>query len=387
MRPASRVIALATLLVTLSPWQVRAADPRNVRVSLVRVASGLVNPVAIAATNDGTSRLFIVEQDGRIRVRTRSGLVTRPYLDIRSRVRAGGERGLLGLAFHPRFASNGNFFVAYNDADGDVRISRFHATPSANVASSSSEVIFLDIPHRQFGNHNGGQVAFGPDGYLYAGIGDGGGAGDPNGNAQDLSLLLGKIIRVDVNRACSGKRYCIPSGNPFAGSSTRAQEIWHFGLRNPWRFSFDRKYGSMWIGDVGQGAREEVDSVASGGGRNFGWDCREGTLDTSTTYGGSYCAARASQFQRPTYQYATGSNGRCAIIGGYRYRGRLYPAMAGMYIYGDYCTGEMWALAGSTNAKVYDHPRAITSFGESAGAELFVVDTGGNMYRVTARLA
>jgi glucose/arabinose dehydrogenase len=351
-------------------------------VTLSRIASGFTQPTAVAWPNDGSGRLFVVEQPGRIRVRTPSGGIG-TYLDIRSRVLDGGERGLLGLAFHPSFRSNGYFFVHYTDAQGDIRVSRFKASPTSNTASASSEAILLDIPHRAHSNHNGGQVSFGPDGFLYIGNGDGGGAGDPDGNAQDLSSLLGKILRIDVNRSCGGKRYCIPADNPFAGSSTRAQEIWHYGLRNPWRFSFDKRYGSLWIGDVGQGAREEIDAVAKGGGRNFGWDCREGTLDTAGLYGGTYCASRSGQFSAPLFEYGH-SGGRCAIIGGYRYRGRLEPEMTGMYLYADYCTGEVWALAGSVNARVYDHSRNITSFGENPSGELYVVDSAGSLYRVKA---
>lgn len=375
--------ALFTLLVAL-PGTGRAADPRSIRVAFARIASGLVSPVAVAAPTDGSARLFVVEQAGRIRVRTRSGLLSTPYLDIRSRVLDNAtERGLLGLAFHPRFASNGYFFVHYTDAQGDIRVSRFKASPSANRASASSEVVLLDIPHRDHANHNGGQLAFGPDGFLYIGNGDGGGAGDPDGNSQDLSSLLGKILRINVNASCDGKRYCIPADNPFARSQTRAREIWHYGLRNPWRFSFDRRYDSMWIGDVGQNAREEIDAVASGGGRNFAWDCMEGSLNTAATFGGAYCAERRAEFRAPVFEYGH-SGGRCAVIGGYRYRGRLEPEMAGMYVYADYCTGEVWGLAGGTNARVYDHPRNVTSFGESAGGELYAVDTGGSLYRVTA---
>jgi hypothetical protein len=225
---------LASLIVASTPDGARAADPRDVRVTLSRVAFGFTQPTAIAWPNDGTGRLFVVEQPGRIRVRTSSDAIG-TYLDITGRVLDGGERGLLGLAFHPGFRSNGYFFVHYTDAQGDIRISRFRASPGSNRASASSEVIFLDIPHRAHSNHNGGQVVFGPDGFLYIGNGDGGGAGDPDGNAQDLSILLGKILRIDVNRACAGKRYCIPSDNPFAGSSTRAKEIWHYGVRKSCR--------------------------------------------------------------------------------------------------------------------------------------------------------
>ena len=333
----------------------------------------------------------MVEQRGRIKVRTPSGTI-RTYLDIRSRVRYGGERGLLGLAFHPNFATNGRFFVHYTDAQGDVRISKFtSSSPSSNgPVSASSESIIIEIPHRTFSNHNGGQVAFGPhDGYLYAAIGDGGGQEDPYASAQSLSRLLGKIIRIDVNRSCSGRKYCIPSTNPFARSTNRRREIWHYGLRNPWRFSFDRTTKIMYIADVGQKAREEINTSGGyTGGRNYGWDCREGTLNTAGTFGGSYCSGKS--FVGPFFQYGH-AGGRCAIIGGHVYRGSRYRTLLdGIYVYSDYCTGEVWGLyrtstGGKINAPMYRHPRPIPSFGEASDGEHYAVDTAGYLYRLYAR--
>ncbi|HVE64149.1 MAG TPA: PQQ-dependent sugar dehydrogenase [Mycobacteriales bacterium] len=378
--------SLAALLVAGAPTY--AIDPRTVRIGLTRVASGLRSPVAIAASPDGTGRIFIAEQGGRVRLITSSGLAATPYVDITSRVSSGGERGLLGIAFHPAFKTNGYFFLSYTDAEGDLRVSRFGANPARNAANPATEIGFLEIPHREASNHNGGQIAFAKDGFLYVSTGDGGGGGDPNGNAQNLGSPLGKILRVDINRASSTKRYSIPSTNPFATRSGARPEIWHYGLRNPWRFSFDRQYDNIAIADVGQGAREEANYTPRGqGGINFGWDCREGTNDTTVQYGGSYCSGRS--FTEPVWQYFTGSSGRCAVIGGYVYRGARYSSvMNGVYLYGDYCTGEIWGLAknngGWSSALLLDHSGNITSFGEDSSGELLMADAGGIVYRIAA---
>jgi glucose/arabinose dehydrogenase len=316
-----------------------------------------------------------------------SGLRSAAYLDIRSRVQSGGERGLLGLAFHPNYKSNGYFYVDYTDSNGDINISRFHATPSSNAASASSEKLLLKIPHSTYANHNGGQLAFW-GGYLYIGVGDGGSGGDPSGNAQNLNSLLGKILRIDVDHTCGSRAYCSPVGNPFRSSTSARHEIWLYGLRNPWRFGFDSASGAQWIGDVGQNTYEEIDDLGAGvGGRNMGWDCREGTLNTVSQYGGSYCSGRS--FTGPIYQYGH-SNGRCAIVGGFVYRGAQYASvMKGLYLYGDYCTGEMWALARTSSGTVSDfvgkRSASITSFGQSISGEIYVVDTDGNLSHVTAR--
>jgi glucose/arabinose dehydrogenase len=378
--PATRALAV--------PRHAASTDPDAVQVSLVRFASAEA-PTAIAASPDASGRLFVAEQAGRIRLIDHRRVVGRPYLDIRGRVLSGGERGLLSLAFHPRFARNGWFFVAYTDHEGDVRVSRFRAGPRAAVASAASEAVVMEVRHRRFANHNGGQLAFGPDGYLYVSIGDGGGAGDPDGNAQNRTSLLGKVLRIDVDRTSPGRRYAIPPTNPYARHRTARHEIWHYGLRNPWRVSFDR-FGSQWIADVGQDDREEVDVVRPGvGGRNLGWDCREGRLDTSARYGGAYCAARAGWFSPPLLDYQL-LEPRCSIIGGYRYRGRAYRSLLlDSYLYADYCSGEVWALAHLAdgrwkNAQVGFHAGNISSFGESRSGELFAADLRGGIYRLTA---
>jgi glucose/arabinose dehydrogenase len=374
--------------------QAQVADPARVRVSFVPVATAAA-PVAVTFSPDLSDRLFVVEQAGRVRVvDRRRRLLAEPYLDISGRVAAGGERGLFSIAFHPRFSRNGRFFLAYTDAQGDLRVSRFQAaTPGSNAVSVRSERVLLDIAHRDFANHNGGQLAFGPDGYLYVSTGDGGGGGDPHGNAMNRTRLLGKILRIDVDHTQAGRPYAIPSTNPYARNRSLRPEIWHYGLRNAWRFSFDR-FGSLWVADVGQNAREEVNVVLPRvGNRNFGWDCREGTLDTVATYGGEYCASRTPTFTGPLHQYDH-QRGRCSITGGYRYRGRTYRSLLGdAYLYGDLCSGQVWALvhlpAGPwKNAQVGSFPGSLSSFGESRSGELYATDVvGGGLYRVTARRA
>jgi glucose/arabinose dehydrogenase len=371
------------------PHRLAAIDPASVQVGLVHVTDA-VDPTGMAASPDASGRLFVTERAGRVRLLTRGRVVSRPYLDISSRVLSGDERGLLSIAFHPRFARNGYFYVVYTNGLGDVRLSRFRANPRAAAASAGTEMVVLDVGHRKFANHNGGQVAFGPDGYLYLSVGDGGSGGDPDGNAQDRTSLLGKILRLDVDRGSAGRHYAIPPGNPYARHSTARPEIWHYGLRNPWRFSFDR-FGSQWIADVGQQDREELNVLGRGvGNRNFGWDCREGKLDVSRRYGGSYCAGRRHGFTPPLLDYAL-SPGRCSIIGGYRYRGRAYRAALGdSYVYADFCSGEIWALAHLRDgrwksAQVGTHPGNLSSFGESRTGELFATDLRGGIYRLTAR--
>jgi len=382
------ILTLAVVGLLLPVRQASAADPRNVRISFTRLETGLTQPVGVAFPSDGTKRIFMIEQPGRIRVRSDAGvLLSTPYLDIRDRVLDGGERGLLGMAFHPNFRTNGRFFVFYTRNDGDLVVSRFGSTPSRNTANRSSELRILTIEHSQNQNHNGGMLAF-KDGYLYIATGDGGGAGDPEGNAQDYSSLLGKILRININSSCNGRNYCVPSSNPFVGQSGRRGEIFHLGLRNPWRFSFDRTNGGLWIGDAGQQAQEEVDGVNDGAiGRNFGWDCREGTLNTVSQYGGSYCSGRT--FQPPVHTYRQ-ENGRCVVIGGYRYRGSTYRAILdGVYVYADYCTGEVFGLNrlsnGSwVNARLYDHSAIITSFGQGPTGGLYAVGGSGVLWRLNA---
>jgi glucose/arabinose dehydrogenase len=377
--PVAALLLLATMSVAPSARAV--VDPRRVAAGLVRVASGIADVTAIAAPRDGRGRLFFAQQNGIVKVRTSSGSIS-TYLDLRGRAsQDGGERGLLGLAFHPRFSSNGYFFVDYTQPNGDIVVARYSATPSSNRARTSERRIIV-IPHRSASNHNGGAVQFGPDGYLYVSAGDGGGGGDPDDNGQDLRVLLGKILRIDVDHSCGSRYYCIPSGNPYRTSNTARREIWQWGLRNPWRFSFDRSGGTQWIADVGQNAWEEVDRIGAGtGGRNLGWDCLEARARYQWH---SYCSSRA--FTSPLHVYNHAS-GRCAVTGGYVYRGRAYRSLAnGMYVYADYCSGEMWGLAVVSghwvNSLLRTFATTLRTFGESETGELYVGDGDGHVSRV-----
>lgn len=399
-RNVSAPVVLGLVFALLGPAAVPpasgAVDPSRIRLVLKLVKSGLVQPTAMAIPDDGSGRIFVLERRGLIRLITPGGVLRRtPYLDLRSRVNDGGsEQGLLGLAFHPDFRDNGRFFVHFTDAQGDLRISRFAVDPTDNSVTGATEVRVLEIPHPNFTNHNGGAIHFGPrDGDLYVANGDGGGAGDPPANAQDKHSLLGKILRIDVDAVCGDNNYCSPPDNPFAGGISGADEIWHMGLRNPWRFSFDVR-GNMWIGDVGQRAQEEIDlATVPAGARNFGWDCREGTLNTEDLYGGSYCDD-AGPFHGPLLHYRLHVNGRCAVVGGYRYRGRAVPLLDGVYLLADFCTGEFWGVSRrQVNgvyrwlvAKVYDHSSFISSFGETPnGRYIYALDYAGRLYRVYAQ--
>jgi glucose/arabinose dehydrogenase len=361
--------AVALLLTTVAAPARATVDPRQVKAGWTRVASGLSGPVYLTHP-PGDARLFVVERPGRIRVIRNGALNT------------SGEGGLLSLAFKPDYATSGLFFVAFTDANMTLRVVRYHADPRSDVASPTG-VSVLSVPHPGASNHNGGQLAFGPGGYLFIGTGDGGGAGDPNGNAQDKGSLLGKILRIDITHKATGKQYSVPSGNPFAGSASARGEVWLYGLRNPWRFSWDRGHPNLWIGDVGQGDREEVDKV-SAGGLNMGWDCREGTLDTSSQYGGSYCTGGG--FTAPVHEYAHDQG--CAIIGGYVYRGTRYSSLVyGNYVYGDYCSGRIWLLGSDANGRrvvgqLNQFGGNILGFGRDVDGELYLLSEGGAVYHL-----
>jgi glucose/arabinose dehydrogenase len=377
-----RFVALAALLLTTVVAPARAAtDPRQVKVGWTRLAAGLSGPVALSHP-PGDPRLFVVERPGRIRVIRNGVMKATPFLDVSRLVNTSGEGGLLSVAFKPDYATSGLFFVAFTDASMTLRIVRYHADPTADVASPTG-VSVLGVPHPTNTNHNGGQLAFGPGGYLFAGTGDGGGAGDPNGNAQNLGSLLGKILRLDITHKATGKQYSIPTGNPFVGRSGARGEIWLYGLRNPWRFSFDRGHPDLWIGDVGQADREEVDKVRTGG-LNMGWDCREGTLDTVSQYGGTYCTG--SGYTAPIYEYTHDSG--CAIIGGYVYRGTTYSSLVGgAYVFGDYCSGNIWMLGhDSTGARVVGLLNTfggnILAFGRDVNGEVYLLSEGGALYHL-----
>ncbi|HEY6948654.1 MAG TPA: PQQ-dependent sugar dehydrogenase, partial [Gemmatimonadales bacterium] len=320
--------------------------PGNLPLTLATVATGLDFPLDLTAPpND--PRLFVVEKTGRIRVIKDGVVLATPFLDLHDRVSGGPEQGLLGLAFDPAFASNGRFVVNYTDPNGDTRISAFHVSADPDVADGSTETVLLAVP-QPFPNHNGGGLAFGSDGYLYAGLGDGGSGGDPNGNGQSLATLLGKLLRIDLN---GGTPYAVPPDNPFAaaaGPATRG-EIWSYGLRNPWRFSFDRLTHDLYIGDVGQDAHEEIDVAPApggggGGGLNFGWNRMEG----SHCYNAVFCSSGGLTLPVADYGRNIGST----VIGGYVYRGPAVPAAEGFYVFADYGSGRFFAIGAGTTKLV-----------------------------------
>jgi Glucose / Sorbosone dehydrogenase/Putative binding domain, N-terminal len=369
-----RLLALVALALVFFPVPLLAA------IQLIPlVSSGLSSPIFVGHAADGSGRLFIVEQGGIIRVLQPGASTPTVFLDIHTKVVAGGEQGLLGLAFHPQYATTGRFFVDYTRAgDGTLVIAEYHVSADANVASPTERVL-LTIPHPTNTNHNGGMLAFGPDGFLYIGVGDGGSANDPPNNAQNTDVLLGKILRIDIDPPVgSGLPYVSPPDNPFFGATTGRDEIFAFGFRNPWRFSFDRATGQQWVGDVGQGAREEVDTPIVKGG-NYGWRVFEGFACTNIDPG--LCTPASYRF--PIFDYAH-AGGRCSITGGYVYRGSQGALPPGTYVYGDYCTGEILAWDGSTQSVLLDTAMNISSFGEDQAGELYVVNLGGTVSRIAS---
>jgi glucose/arabinose dehydrogenase len=334
------------------------------------VVSGLQRPVDLQT--DGSGRLFVIEKVGRIRIIQDGQLLETPFLDISDQVGSvGNEQGFLGLAFHPQYAENGRFFVNYTNNNGDTEISRFQVSTDPSSADPDSEVKLIGID-QPFPNHNGGALIFGPEGYLYAGLGDGGAAGDPRGNGQSLDTLLGKILRLDVD---SAQPYGIPADNPFGN------EIWAYGLRNPWRLSFDKLTSDLYIGDVGQGEWEEIDFLPAGsaGGANFGWDFREGAHD--------YEGGGPDGMIDPVAEYSH-QEGGCSVTGGYVYRGSM-PEWNGIYLYGDYCTGLIWGLIRSNDGwqkqMLFDADLTITSFGQDEAGEIYLLSDNGSIYRLSRR--
>jgi glucose/arabinose dehydrogenase len=375
MKKASKLAWIVVSGLVLGSATALWAAPK---IELKLLANFDGDPIGIAHAGDDSGRLFVILQDGRIMIYTPGGVLPTPFLDISDRVSCCGEQGLLGLAFHPDYAQNGQFYVDYTDVNGDTHVSRFLVTGNPNVADPDSEkpVIAIDQP---FPNHNGGQLQFGPDGYLYIGMGDGGSGGDPGNRAQNLAELLGKILRLDVDH---GNRYAIPPTNPFVDVPGARPEIWAYGFRNPWRFGFDRANGDLIIADVGQENWEEIDfqDASSPGGENYGWrlmegkscynppqDCNDGTL------------------KLPILVYPHFDNGDfigCAVIGGYRYRGPSFPALNGVYFFGDDCTGRLWAAfsrGGSRHVvQIAETGLEITSFGEDDAGDQYMVEILGN---------
>jgi glucose/arabinose dehydrogenase len=374
-------------ILTQAAW---AALPS---VVLTQLPGGLSAPVHVTNAHDGSGRLFIVEQPGTIRIFKNGAFLATPFLDISALASYdAGERGLLSVAFHPDYSSNGYFYVYYTDKSSPVyklTIARYHVSANPDVADPASAQIVLGVPHPTNTNHNGGQLFFGPgDGYLYMGTGDGGSGGDPPNNAQNLDVLLGKLLRLDVDGTgavpcgqATPMPYAIPASNPFVGMAG-CDEIWAYGLRNPWRFSFDRMTSDLLIGDVGQNLYEEIDfqPAASTGSENYGWRKMEGLhcYDPAPCNDGTLTLPILEETHNP--------GGWCAIIGGYRYRGTAIPGLAGVYLYGDTCKGQVWAAteAGGSWTKqlLVDPSLQITSFGEDEGGEVYVADLGGAVYRI-----
>ena len=353
--------------------------PEQVQARWELITGGLNNPIGLANARDGSERLFVIEQAGRIRVLENRELLDNVFLDIREKISCCGERGLLGLAFHPQYAVNGYFYVNYTDLNGDTVISRFEVSEDRAKADPASELQLLII-EQPFGNHNGGGMAFGPDGYLYLALGDGGSGGDPMGNAQNTNSFLGKLLRIDVNQPAG---YSVPSDNPFTDGGG-APEVWAFGLRNPWRFSFDRLTGDLYIGDVGQGSWEEIDYLPAGhpGGANFGWNYSEGSQPYLT-------ASIPSDLSLidPVAEY--GRDQGFSVIGGLVYRGEQLPEFDGIYFYGDYGSGFIWGLyrdaEGSWHNRIlFETGSSITSFGEDENGELYYVSQRGELYQLVS---
>lgn len=379
-------------------------------IDTVLVVGGLESPVHLTNAADGSGRLFIVEQRGRIQI-IENNAIQSLFLDISDRVRSpfsggGSEEGLLSVAFPLDFGLvKPYFYVYYTLHNGNNRVSRFTVSGNPNLADPTSEFIILDLAHPTYGNHNGGQLVFGPDGYLYIGTGDGGGGGDPNNNAQNPESLLGKLLRIDVGPTSTpnntgdlltflpyiankssgpqyGQPYLIPPNNPFVGAAGYQDEIWALGLRNPWRFSFDRFSGDLFIGDVGQNTWEEIDyqPATSSGGENYGWNIMEGMV----CYNSITCDS--SGMTMPVFTYQTHVDG-CAVSGGHVYRGSSYTGLQGIYFFGDYCSGKIWGLQknGGTwqSQELLDTVHNISSFGEDEQGELYFVNIStGDVYQI-----
>jgi glucose/arabinose dehydrogenase len=364
-------------------------DPTRINVTLRNVGSGFHDPILLTNAGDGSRRRFVVEQAGTVRT-LESGPGATPFLDIRGRVVAGGERGLLGLAFHPNFKSNGKLYVDYTrKSDGATVIDEYRVTTNKNNVDEAATRRQLLLIAQPYPNHNGGGIAFGPDGYLYIGMGDGGSGGDPQDRAQNLNSLLGKMLRIDVNGTSSGKAYRVPSSNPYVGKSG-LDEIWARGLRNPWRWSFDRITGDLWIGDVGQNTYEEIDrsTAASGGGRgvNYGWDDMEGRHCFEPMSG---CLKSGRVLPLIEYTHSAPGIDNCSVTGGYVYRGARFPLLRGGYFFGDFCSGRLVVAsaasaspAAATILPVTLSANTFVSFGQDEDGELYTVSHAGTISQI-----
>lgn len=366
--------------ITDPPGDPPTGSVEGVRLRLELVASGLASPVALASPPGDTARLFVAEQSGRVRIVRGGQLVATPFLDITSRVRAGGEQGLLGLAFDPGFPARPYVYVNFTDTNGDTHVERFRVSADPNVADPASATLIL-FQKQPYANHNGGHLLFGPDGTLYIGLGDGGSGGDPQGNAQNLGTLLGKMLRIDVSNASASAPYVIPRDNPFVGRAGARGEIWASGLRNPWRYAIDPATGLLYIADVGQGTWEEIDAAAvTAAAVNYGWSRMEG----AHCYGALTCDRTGLTLPVLEYDHTQG----CSVIGGFVYRGRRIPEIAGRYFYSDYCAGWLRSFrlvsGAATEMKDWGIPNVgpVLSFGEDATGELYVLTASGRVYRL-----
>ena len=352
--------------------------PGNIHLTFSRVARGFSDPVFVTTPPADSSRLFVVEQTGRIRLIRHGVLQSTPFLDLRAKVSTGGERGLLGLAFHPDYNTNGKFYVDYTDRNGNTVIEQYRRSTSNAQRANPTPKLVIRIT-QPYANHNGGMLAFGPDRYLYVGMGDGGSAGDPQNRAQNVDSLLGKILRLNID---TSKPYTIPPTNPYVGRAGN-DLIWAIGLRNPWRFSFDRATGDLWIGDVGQDRHEEIDrskAPDAGRGLNYGWRVMEGNACYNPPTG---CNTSGKTRPIATYGHDVG----CSVTGGYVYRGSSYPDLKGVYLFGDFCSGRIWGLdAAGANAQtpvqLYDAGANISSWGEDNAGNLYLVDRNGSIWLV-----
>ena len=371
----------ATIGATGAP---SAFDPTGLTVTVSVAVDGLDAPLDVTHAGDGTDRIFVAEQAGRIRIVNDGALVERPFLDIRERIRSGGERGLLGLAFHPEYPADPRFFVDYTDLVGDTVIAGFRVSASdPDVADAASETILLHID-QPFANHNGGAVEFGPDGMLYIGMGDGGSGGDPQGNGQSTDTLLGKILRIDVDGGGSDAPYAVPPDNPFVTVSGARPEIWLIGLRNPWRMNFDGATGDLWIGDVGQNAWEEIDVARAGDkGLNYGWDRMEGFHCFEPSDG-----CDQSGLTLPVTEYSL-DGATCAVIGGVVVRDPRQGRLDGGYLFGDACADTLWAIDPAGDGRrepviVARMDRSLSSIGTAEDGSVYATSLGGELLRITA---
>ena len=372
-RPMLFCVALMAAL-GLGAWLGTA----SASIRLVPILAGLSSPLLLTNARDGSHRRFIVEQGGVIKVLQPGATVPTVFLNITTRVLSGGEQGLLGLTFHPQYLTNRRFFVNYTrQTDGATVIAEYHASVGDPNVADTAETVLLVIA-QPFPNHNGGMVEFGPDGFLYIGMGDGGSGNDPGNRAQNINNLLGKILRIDVDTPNGPVPYSSPPSNPFFGATPGADEIYALGMRNPWRFSFDRATGDLYVGDVGQSAREEIDIVTSGA--NYGWRIWEGTSCTGNDPG----LCNPAGFVFPIAEYSH-TGGRCSVTGGYVYRGSRWSLPVGGYVYADFCTGEVFLYLNGTSTRVVDAPFNISSFGEDEAGEVYAVGLGGTVHRFASQ--